>query len=94
MFSATVVFCPVSSVGISIRRNNTGKQVNKYNVPYRMCLKVYVKKKKKKKKKKYFDLTPIWTRTKTRVHVGERPNTKKTIIYKNQIKNIKLKISI
>ena len=45
-----------------------------------------------KKKKKIFDLTPIWTRTKTRMYMGERPNTKKTTIYKNQIKNIKIKI--
>ena len=56
-------------------------------------LKVYViVKKKKTKKKKKFDLTPIWTRTKCRVYMEERPNTKKTIIYKNQIKNIKIKI--
>ena len=47
---------------------------------------------KKKKKEKTSDLTPIWTRTKCRVYMEERPNTKKTIIYKNIIKNIKIKI--
>ena len=48
--------------------------------------------KNKKNKRKTFDLTPIWTRTKCQVYMEERPNTKKTIIYKNQIKNIKIKI--
>ena len=47
---------------------------------------------KTKTKQKTFDLTPIWTRTKCRVYMEERPNTKKTVIYKNQIKNIKIKI--